>query len=179
MTWIKRSFSATLFLLIALLSSAQQSEDIRTSPLAIAAIQYKDAYFKITYSRPSKGGREIFGKLVPYSQVWRTGANEATEITLTKDMQINGTLLRAGTYSLFTIPEKEKWTIIINKDVGLWGSYNYNPKRDEMRFDVPVTPIQGEVYEQFTIQANQRNEIADLLLLWDRLKVTIPIRFIN
>ena len=160
-------------------SYAQESSTNRVSPLAIISMQYKDAYVKITYSQPQKRGREIFGKLVPYGQVWRTGANEATEITLTKNLTINGALLKAGTYSIFSIPEKEKWTIIINNDVGLWGSYNYNPRRDEMRFEVPTTSTSGQVYEYLTMQFDQRNEIADLLILWDRVKVSVPIKFIN
>ena len=120
----------------------------------------------------------MFGNLVPYGKVWRTGANEATEITTTKNILINGVLLKAGTYSIFSIPEKEKWTIIINSDLGLWGAYNYNEKMDVLRFDVPVQRIK-EPYEAFTMQFNQRNELADLILLWDRTKVTIPIKFIN
>jgi hypothetical protein len=157
---------------------AQQATGPRPSPLAITAIRYKDAYLKITYSQPQKRGREIFGKLVPYSEVWRTGANEATEITTTKNIQLNGTLLKAGTYSLFTIPQKDKWTIIINSEVGLWGAYNYNSKLDVMRFDVPVIPT-DEVYESFTIQLDHRNEVADLLLYWDKTKVSMSIKFIN
>ena len=157
---------------------AQQATGPRPSPLAITAIRYKDAYLKITYSQPQKRGREIFGKLVPYGEVWRTGANEATEITTTKNIQINGTLLKAGTYSLFTIPQKDKWTIIINSEVGLWGAYNYNSKLDVMRFDVPVIPT-DEVYESFTIQLDHRNEVADLLLYWDKTKVSMSIKFIN
>jgi hypothetical protein len=162
-----------------LASFAQTPEQQRPSPLAVAAVRYKDAYAKITYSRPRKNGREIFGKLVPYGQVWRTGANEATEITVTKNVQINGSLLKAGTYSIFSIPNKEKWTIIINSEVGLWGSYNYNSKLDEMRFDVPVQQTAGESYELFTIQFDQRNELADLILMWDRVKISIPFKFIN
>lgn len=161
------------------MSSAQEPTTNRISPLAVISMQYKDAYVKITYSQPRKRGREVFGKLVPYGQVWRTGANEATEITLTRNMTINGTLLKAGTYSIFSIPEKEKWTIIISSDVGLWGAYNYNPKRDEMRFQVPTSSTSGEVYEYFTMQFDQRNEIADLLIFWDRVKLSIPIKFIN
>jgi len=157
----------------------QEAEKKRTSPLAIVSMRYKDTYVKITYSQPQKNGREIFGKLVPYGQVWRMGANEATEITVTKNVQLNGTLLKAGTYSIFSIPEKEKWTIIINSELGLWGSYNYNSKLDEMRFDVPVQALSGESYEQFTIQFDQRNEVADLMILWDRSKVSIPFKFIN
>jgi hypothetical protein len=150
----------------------------RPSPIAIIAIRYKDAYIKITYSQPQKRDREIFGKLVPYDQVWRTGANEATEITTTKNIQINGTLLKAGTYSLFTIPQKDKWTVVINSEVGLWGAYNYNSKLDVMRFDVPVTTT-DTVYESFTMQFDHRNEVADLLLYWDKTKISIPIKFIN
>ena len=172
------------FFLFALLTvpftvQAQSPEQERPSPLAITAIRYKDAYAKITYSRPQKRGREIFGKLVPYGQVWRTGANEATEITVTKNVQINGSLLKAGTYSIFSIPNKEKWTIIINTEQGLWGSYNYNSKLDEMRFDVPVQNVTGDTYEKFTIQFDQRNELADLLIMWDRVKISIPFKFIN
>ena len=167
-----------LFFCIITDSHAQEAVKPRPSPLAIAAIRYKDAYIKITYSQPLKRGREVFGKVVPFDQVWRTGANEATEITTTKNIQINGTLLKAGTYSLFTIPQKDKWTVIINSEQGLWGSYNYNQKLDVMRFDVPIT-ITDTIYESFTIQLDHRNDVADLLLYWDRTKVTIPIKFIN
>jgi hypothetical protein len=156
---------------------AQDAVKSRPSPLAIAAIRYKDAYIKITYSRPLKRGREIFGKLVPFNEVWRTGANEATEITITKNIQINGSLLKAGTYSIFTIPQKDRWTVIINSEVGLWGAYNYNSKLDVLRFDVPLMPT-DVVYEYFTMEFNHRNEVADLLLYWDNIKVSIPVKFI-
>lgn len=165
------------FTITAINATAQEAVKPRPSPLAIAAIRYKDAYIKITYSQPEKRGREIFGKLVPYNEVWRTGANEATEITTTKNIQINGTLLKAGTYSIFTIPQKDKWTIIINSEVGLWGAYNYNQKLDVMRFDVPVA-ASDVVYESFTLQFNHRNEVADLLLYWDKTKITIAFKFI-
>src|SRR5688572_28697951 len=97
-----------------LTASAQEQVKARPSPLALATVKNKTTYVKITYSQPHNNGRAIFGSLVPYGQVWRTGANEATEITVTKDITINSVLLKAGTYSIFTIPEKEKWTIIIN-----------------------------------------------------------------
>ncbi len=159
---------------------AQEPVARRASPLAIVNTRYNQTYFKLTYSQPHKNGREIFGKLVPYGKLWRTGANEATEFTVTKDIQINGTLLPAGTYSLFTIPQEEKWTVIINREPGLWGSYNYNASLDALRFDVPVTePPDGVIYEAFTIQLNQRNEVADLLISWDRTRVSIPIKFIH
>lgn len=157
---------------------AQDPVKPRPSPAAIVKAKYKDTYLKITYSQPHKRGREIFGKLVPYGQVWRTGANEATEITITKDIFINNTLLPAGTYSLFTIPEEEVWTIIINKDLGLWGSYNYNINMDLIRFTIKPEKSSPS-YEAFTISIEQRNSVATLLLMWDNVKISIPIEFIE
>lgn len=177
---MKTPFFLTGLLILSLIVMDARGQEFksRPSPLAITAVRYKDAYLKIVYSQPQKRGREIFGKLVPYNEVWRTGANEATELLITKNIQINGTLLKAGVYSLFTIPQKDKWTIIINSEVGLWGAYNYNQKLDVMRFDVPVT-TSDVVYEAFTIELNHRNDVADLLLYWDKTKISIPIKFIS
>lgn len=173
-----------IFILILIIFSAsnllaQQPVSARLSPLALTTLKYKDTYVKITYCQPHRRGREIFGQLVPYNEVWRTGANEATEITLTRDAYINGYLVPAGTYSLFSIPNPETWTIIINKETGLWGSYNYNAKLDLLRFDVPAGNAGPKPYEAFTIQFDQRNNVADLLLLWDKIKIVIPFQFVE
>lgn len=175
----KRLVLSLLLLITSVNSYAQDAGTHRPSPLAIISMRYKDAYIKITYSRPSRRGREIFGKLVPYGEVWRTGANEATEITTTHNIQIQGTLLKPGTYSLFTIPEKNNWTIIINKEVGLWGSYNYNSKLDQLRIVVPVQAVTEKPVEEFTMRFDQRNELADLIMSWDNVSISIPIKFIN
>lgn len=164
---------------ITLSAFAQQAVKPRLSPLAIVSSKYKDTYLKITYGQPHKRGREVFGNLVPLNEVWRTGANEATEITLTKEAYFAGNLLQAGTYSLFTIPGPVKWTIIINQETGLWGSYNYNPKLDVLRFEVAAGDTGNTIYEAFTIQLDQRNSLADLILLWDKTKIVIPIQFIE
>ncbi|HEU5291736.1 MAG TPA: DUF2911 domain-containing protein [Cyclobacteriaceae bacterium] len=174
-----KSWLVTLLLFPVCSLFSQDAPPTRPSPTAITSARYKDTYVKITYCQPRKRGREVFGKLVPFGEVWRTGANEATEITLTRDLFVNGTLLPAGTYSLFTIPAHDKWTIIINKDLGLWGAYNYNIKQDVLRFDVPVMQLTNEVVEAFTIQFDQRNSVADLLLVWDKTKISIPIQFIE
>lgn len=150
----------------------------RPSPLAMTTARYKDTYIKITYCQPHKNGRDIFGKLVPYGKVWRLGANEATEITLTKDILINNALLKAGTYSMFAIPSTEQWTIIINSDVGLWGSYNYNQAKDVLRFDARVQQ-NNEVFEPFTIRIDARNDLAELLFYWDQVKIIIPVKFLQ
>ena len=165
-------------ILMATCLHAQEILKLRPSPLAITSVRYKDHYVKITYSQPQRKGREIFGGLVPFGKVWRTGANEATEITTIRDIQMDSILLRAGTYSVFTIPEKDRWTIIINSDVGLWGAYNYNPAKDLWRFDVPVQST-DKMYEPFTIIFEHRNEVADLLMMWDNTRISIPIKFIN
>jgi hypothetical protein len=168
-----------LVLLISFSSYSQEKIKPRPSPLAVVAIKYRDSYVKITYSQPHKNNRSVFGSLVPYGQVWRTGANEATEITLTKDLKLNGSVLKAGTYSMFSIPEKDHWTIIVNSEVGLWGSYNYNTTLDVMRFDVPAQIGIGLIYEPFTMAFDQQNEMANLLIMWDNVKITIPIKFIT
>ena len=170
----------SLFLLLSTFNSlAQEAVKPRPSPLTIVTARYKDSYLKIIYSQPHKNGREIFGKVVPYGAIWRTGANEATEITTTKDIMVNSTLLKAGTYSIFTIPEKENWTIVINSELGLWDSYNYNLKFDVLRFQIPVQPLQDVVYEPFTITIDQKNDKAEIALLWDKVKVSFPIQFIE
>jgi hypothetical protein len=173
-----RITSVLILLLGSFFSNGQEALKQRPSPLSITSVKYKDCYLKITYSQPHKHSREIFGKLVPYGDVWRTGANEATEITATKNIELNSKLLKAGTYSIFTIPEKENWTIIINSELGLWGSYNYNPKLDVMRLEVPAK-INTTPYEAFTINIRQINEKATLEFLWDDVRVDVPIKFIN
>jgi hypothetical protein len=167
-------------LFTSLFSFAQEVVKPRVSPLAIASAHYKNTYLKITYGQPQKNGRVIFGGLVPYAKVWRTGANEATEITITNDIKINNTLLKAGTYSMFTIPEKEKWTVILNSDLGQWGDYNYNSKMDVLRFEVPSLVIPDNVvYESFTIRVNQKTDTAEISLLWEHTQVNIPVQFIE
>jgi hypothetical protein len=169
-----------MLLFLVLLSGAacsQVADKPRLSPTAIASARYKDSYVKITYGRPFKNGRVIFGQLVPYGLVWRAGANEASEITVTRDLKIDGNDLKAGTYSLFVIPEKDKWTVIFNADLGMWGAYNYNQKMDVLRLDVPVVQVTDVVYEQFTIAIDQKNEKADVMMAWDQTKTIIPIQF--
>jgi hypothetical protein len=172
--------AAILSLVLTLPSQAQDELKPRVSPLNVTSTHYREGYFKIVYSQPQKHGREIFGKLVPYGEVWRTGANEATEITVTQDVTFNGTLTKAGTYALFTIPDQEKWTIILNKDLGQWGAYNYNQKKDVLRFDVPVKSIPNNVvFEPFTIRIDQKTDTAEIFLLWDKTQVSFNVQFIE
>lgn len=172
---IHKKMLGLLLLLAPALVNAQETTT-RVSPVAITSAHYKDTYLKVVYGQPQKKGRAIFGNVVPYGQVWRTGANEATEFTFTKDITINSTVIPAGTYSLFTIPGQQQWTIILNRDLGMWGSYQYNPKVDVIRFDVPVQLLTNVVYEPFTIVLEQKNDKVEMSLMWDNVKVLFPIQ---
>lgn len=170
----------TLAVLIISFSNAHAQDPVqpRPSPLELVTMKYEDTYVKITYCRPHKRGRDTFGDLVPYDQVWRTGANEATEITLTRNIKMGGNKLEAGTYSLFTIPKDGKWTIIINKDLGQWGAFRYNEENDLLRFEADTEETEV-IYEPFTIEFEQSGlPKTNLLLIWDKTKVIIPIEFI-
>ena len=102
---------------------------------------------KVSYGRPSKRGREIFGALVPYDSVWRTGANGATEITFEKEMKFGGEKVKPGTYSLFTIPTPDSWTIILNTELKQWGSFGYAKIKDKdvLKVKVPVKKLEESV----------------------------------
>src|SRR5258708_22017731 len=105
----------------------------------------------ITYSRPNVKGRVIFGGINPYGQVWRTGANAATTINFSEKVIVEGHSVPAGTYSLFTIPDKDEWTVILNKTVKQWGAYSYKQSEDFLRFQVKPVNL-DEKRETFTMQ---------------------------
>ena len=132
---------------------------------------------EVKYGRPQKKGRVIFGSgkdaLVPYGQVWRTGTDEATEITVPKDCLFAGQQLKAGTYTLFTIPGEKEWTVILNKKTGQWGAYEYEKVKDQnvLTAKVPATSV-GTPVEQFTIQV----EDAGIRMEWDNVRVFIPVK---
>jgi len=173
-----RPFLLLFFIFCCIIPETQAQEALkpRPSPLEMVTMKYEDTYVKITYCRPHKRGRDIFGDLEPYGEVWRTGANEATEITVTGTIKLGGNQIKPGTYTLFTIPEKDHWTIILNSELGQWGAYNYNSKLDVVRFEVPTSTTE-EVYEPFTIEFEQKADSAELVMMWDRTKVTIPLEF--
>jgi hypothetical protein len=130
---------------------------------------------EIVYSRPGVKGRPIFGGLVPYGQVWRTGANNATKITFSTPVKLNGAEIPAGTYALFTIPGETEWTIIINKGAAQWGAFQYNETNDLVR--VKATPLKlAEPVETFTIEINDiRDESATLNLTWEKTRVPVKL----
>jgi hypothetical protein len=138
----------------------------------------KGKHISVTYGQPSKKGRVIFGGLVPYGKVWRTGADEATEITVDKDIMFGGKKLAAGTYSLYTIPNKTEWTIIINPVLKQWGAFEYDKVKDKdvLRTTVPVKNTGKEV-ETFTILVKDDGQADDgLVMEWDKVQVKVPVK---
>lgn len=129
---------------------------------------------EVNYNRPSMKGRAIFGGLVPYGEVWRTGANTATKITFSTDVKLNGAAVPAGTYELFTIPGQAEWTVIIHKNMSQWGSYSYDPKNDVARISAKPFALPLPV-ETFMITFNHVAEGSALLeLAWD--KTLLPVK---
>lgn len=136
---------------------------------------------KVFYNRPSKKGREIFGGLVPYNEVWRTGANEATTFETNQDLTIKGKTLKAGKYSLWTIPRESAWTVIFNSEYGQWGidskgEANRDPDLDVLKVDVYAVRQEQE-FEQFTIAFEKNGEDAEMILFWDTTLVSVPFTF--
>jgi len=156
--------------------------DRRKSPIAIAQKTHEQSntYIKIVYGQPYKKDRQIFGDLVPYNQVWRTGANEATELTTTKEISFAGKSLDAGTYALFTIPrEDDEWTIILNNELGQWGAFEYDSTHDILRIDVPSQSTE-KVTEAFTIRfSDAQEDSTNIIMTWDQTELKIPVEFSN
>lgn len=130
---------------------------------------------EIVYSRPGVKGRKIFGSLVPYGEVWRTGANSATKFTVSTPVKINGAEIPAGTYGLFTIPGEDEWTIIINKVSGQWGAYKYDAKDDVVRVTAKPAKLSMHI-ESFLIDINGiTDDSATMYLAWDDVAVPVKI----
>ena len=147
-----------------------------TSPAATIKQRVGLTDIEINYSRPSMRGRKIFGALVPYGEVWRTGANSATKVTLSTAVKFNGTAVPAGTYALFTIPGQAEWTVIFNQVSGQWGSYAYDAKNDVARFTAKPIALNNPV-ETFGISISElaNDSAATLALSWENTRVPMKV----
>lgn len=123
---------------------------------------------KVIYSRPQLNGRDL-SQLAPNGKVWRTGANEAAEIKFYQDTQFGGKAVKAGTYSLYTIPGEKEWTVILSNDTDVWGAYNYNESNDVLRVTAPVS--NGEPVEAFSIAFDNNN----MHMAWGTVRVAVPV----
>jgi hypothetical protein len=156
-------------------SNAQVPRIPEASPTQTIIQDFGLGKVTVTYSRPSVKGRVIFGGINPYGQVWRTGANAATTISFTEKVIIEGHSVPAGTYSLFTIPDKDEWTVILNKTAKQWGAYSYKQEDDVLRFKVKPLYL-AEKRESFTIQfADETTHSSDMYLVWDHTAVAIKL----
>jgi hypothetical protein len=177
LTTIKRAliFAGMAVAVIAAFKTGDRLLTKRFSPEAQAIYNSGKLSLVVDYCQPAKKGRDIFNfsGLVPYGEVWRTGANEATQVTIQADALVKGQLLAAGTYTLFTIPEETGWTIIFNDELDQWGAFDYNPDMDVLRVNVPRQAT-SEVAELFTINFVETDSAVNMELRWDNTLVTVP-----
>jgi hypothetical protein len=168
------AFASAMLFPIAMYGQAPKLEFPAPSPGCTLKQRVGLTDIEIVYSRPSAKGREIFGGLVPYGEIWRTGANQSTKVTFSTDVKLNGADVPAGTYAIYTIPGADEWTIIISKNTKLNGAFGYDAKDDLVRIKAKPFDI-GFPIETFTINFSQiRDESAELYLAWD--KTVVPIK---
>ena len=159
---------------LSTISNAQEDKTKRPSPPAEVKGIIDSADIAIYYSSPAVKGRIIWGELVPYGKVWRTGANEATIFETNRDIVIMGQALPPGKYALFTIPGEQEWTFIFNSEWNQWGAFKYDDKKDVLRIKVPVA-------KSPTFNERMKFEIIDdgVVLFWENLQVGFPVGIVS
>lgn len=172
-----RSYRSLLFALAALLpcSTVAQLQLPRPSPAAKVTQTVGLTEISVEYSSPAVRGRQIWGAVVPYGQVWRTGANQATKITFSKDVTVGNTPVPAGSYAFFAVPTPKEWTLILNKDFNQGGAFNYKQELDVLRLQ--VLPKQIPHRERLAYLVSDFTEdAASLDLEWEKLRISLPIK---
>lgn len=182
---------AVLMLMTLGTVTAQEMPELDASPMDAAYFPNRAAFrafedtdakkmalqpvMKVVYSRPQKKGRDIFGDLISYGEVWRTGANESTEITFFEDVVLGDTKVKAGRYTLYTVPGEEEWEVMINKDLDGWGAYAYNADMNVATITVPAMETDDTV-EAFTIMFEEVEDGAHMIMAWDDTMVRVPFK---
>lgn len=169
-------------ILLALVAVASimtaQAQGIKTpapSPTQTIKQDFALSSIEVNYSRPNMKGRTVFGDLAPYGKLWRTGANAATKVTFGEDVTVGGVAVKAGTYVLYTVPNKDEWEVIFNKGLGNWGIDGYKKEEDVARFKVKPIALTSSV-ETFTIQlGNVTPATADIQVSWEKTQINIPV----
>lgn len=178
---MKRAMALCSFVLFAVTmmaatANAQQDKASRPSPPAAADCTLPGGgTIHVDYSVPSMRGRVIFGKLVPYGEVWRAGANEATTFVISKDVTVGGTAVPAGSYTLFTIPEKDKWTLIVSKKTGEWGVPYPGAASDFARVDMTSSQLPAP-QEKFSISFDKSGAGCTMKLAWETTQASVEIK---
>jgi hypothetical protein len=167
--------SAVLLVAVAVAVRAQQDKSKRPSPPASAKCELAGGKsITVDYSSPRAKGRKVFGGIVPYGEVWRAGANEATTFVTTADLMVGGQHVPAGSYTLFTIPNQDKWTLIISKKTGEWGVPYPGADSDLTRVDMKVSAASGAV-ENFTIAFDKGAKGCTLRMEWENTRASVDI----
>ncbi len=173
---------STFLMAVLLMAAAVSQAQIKTpapSPTAKLTQEVGLSNVTVEYSRPSAKGRKIFGDLVPFNEIWRTGANASTKVTFGDDATVGGNKVPKGTYALYTIPGEKTWTIIFHKNTSYWGTggKDYKPEEDACRFEVAAQKS-ADLVETLTLDVtNLRNSGADIVLSWENTRVVIPFSF--
>lgn len=186
-----RIFTSLAFFCLALSVSAQQKPtELDKSPMDISywpnnypllkmSGKAQDMPFaRIIYSRPLKNNRSIFGGILKYNELWRLGANEATEVEFFTNVRIGGKLVNKGRYTMYCIPGENKWTLILNKDLYCWGHYTYDSKKDVIRTDIDVDK-NNETVEAFTLYFDDSKGNTNLVFLWDDVRASVPLAVVK
>ena len=182
-TFLKRTLILLSIVALGLLLYSVFVENIfekRLSPKDTVKFELNDLKLKVFYNRPYKKDRVIFGALVPYNQVWRTGANEATTFETNQPLNIESMTLPAGKYTLWTVPRDSTWTVIFNSKQYSWGVTSemkpmWDPNYDVINIDVPVKKLEKPV-EQFTIAFDNSTDSLSLTMAWDDVKIAVPLK---
>ena len=169
-THVLTSLTLVFCLLLSVTSWAQDDKAKRPSPAATVSGKVGDGTVTVNYSSPSVKGRKVWGELVPYGQVWRAGANEATTVEFSNDVMVEGKPLKAGKYSFYTLPGEDEWTVIFNKVPDQWGTV-YDEKQDALR--VNVKPVKSAAMnEQLAYEVTDNG----IVLRWENLEVPVTIK---
>jgi hypothetical protein len=176
----KTILKIVIFLLMAMLLktnvSAQSFKDLDESPHDIAYYRVNrltPPLVKVIYGRPQKNGQKVFGNLVKYGKIWKTGANEATEVKFYKDILFGNVKVPAGTYVLLTIPGEKEWEVILSSNLDVLGAFQYNPLFDVAKITIPSS--KAESIEVFSIAFKEKKDTVQMVLAWDSTRVKIPI----
>lgn len=163
-------------LLSSVMSYAQKFDKPDEAPVDISYLttgKTPKPLVKVVYGRPHKEADKVFGEQVPYGEIWRTGANEATEVKFYTDMSFGRKLVKAGTYVLHTIPGEKEWIIILNSNTDTWGSYFYDETKDVVRIKIPTK--QAEEIDVFSIDFKDDFNNTFMVLAWDATRIDIPL----
>ncbi len=171
-----------VIILISPVNAQNKSPKVRVSPTASVSQTIGFTDVTINYSRPGVKGRKIWGGLVPYDKVWRAGANEATKITFSKEVWINGNKLLAGSYAFFTIPTQNEWTLIFNKVADTWGAFSYDKNKAQDALKIKVKPVKHDFQEwleynfsNMDVQKAGMKNSANVNLDWEKLRVSFKV----